>query len=201
MYLWRRMTDEQRQAALRERQANRRPWHGPAHIQSDTSLYLLTAACYEHAHIIGASPERMVEFEKELLEALHARCEQVFAWIVLPNHYHALVKTADVKAAIAEIGLVHGRTSYRWNGEDNQRKRHDWHRCAETAMKSERHYWATLNYVLNNAVRHGYVERWQDWPYSNAEDYLAAIGRERAEAIWRDFPILDFGADWDPPEL
>ena len=24
-------------------------------------------------------------------------------------------------------------------------------------MKSERHFWATLNYVLHNAVRHGYV--------------------------------------------
>jgi putative transposase len=54
---------------------------------------------------------------------------------------------------------------------------------------------------LHNAVRHGYVERWQDWPYSNATHYLAEVGREEAERRWREYPVLDYGNDWDPPEL
>ena len=68
-------------------------------------------------------------------------------------------------------------------------------------MKSERHFWATLNYVLHNAVRHGYVERWQDWPYSNAAQYLMDVGHEVAAERWREYPILDYGAEWDPPNL
>jgi putative transposase len=68
-------------------------------------------------------------------------------------------------------------------------------------MKSARHFWATLNYVLNNAVRHGYVERWQDWSYSNAVQYLAEVGHDEAERRWREYPVLDYGKDWDPPEL
>ena len=68
-------------------------------------------------------------------------------------------------------------------------------------MKSERHFWATVNYVLHNAVRHGYVERWQDWPYSSAAQYLAEVGREEVEHRWHQYPLLDYGADWDPPEL
>jgi putative transposase len=68
-------------------------------------------------------------------------------------------------------------------------------------MKSERHFWATLNYVLHNAVRHSYVERWQDWPYSSAAQYLEEVGREEAERRWREYPVLDYGNDWDPPEL
>ena len=88
----------------------------------------------------------------------------------------------------------------RWNGEEDCRGRQVWHRAVETAIKSEGHFWARINYVLHNAVRHGYAQRWQDWPYSNAAPYLAEVG-ERAERRWRKYPLLDYGKDWDPPEL
>jgi len=57
-----------------------------------------------------------------------------------------------------------------------------------------------LNYVLHKSVRHGYVERWQDWPYSNAAQFLEEVGRDLAERRWREYPILDYGKDWDAPE-
>jgi putative transposase len=68
-------------------------------------------------------------------------------------------------------------------------------------MKSERHFWASVNYVLHNAVRHRYAERWQDWPYSNAAEYLEDVGRDLAERRWREYPILEYGNHWDPPDL
>jgi putative transposase len=164
-------------------------------------LYLVSAACYEHHHVIGISPGRMGAFEADLRDAAAERAERIFAWNVLPNHYHILVETPDIPGLINGLGRLHGRTSFRWNGEENCRGRQVWHRAAETAMKSERHFWATLNYVLHNAVRHGYVGRWQDWPYSNAAEYLDEVGRAEAERRWREYPTLDYGEDWDPPAL
>jgi putative transposase len=201
MYCWRRMTPEQREAVLEERKRYPRPWHGPPHFVHESGLYLFSAACYEHHPVIGVSPRRMAEFESELLGTIQEWTQTIFAWAVLPNHYHLLAQTANVTDLLHALGRLHGRTSFRWNGEDACRGRQVWHRAAETAMKSERHFWATLNYVLHNAVRHGYVERWQDWPYSNAAQYLEEVGREEAERRWREYPILDFGKDWDPPEL
>ncbi len=64
-------------------------------------------------------------------------------------------------------------------------------------MRSERHFWATVNYVHNNPIKHGYVDGWQDWPFSNAAQYLDQVGREKAEEIWREYPVLDYGKDWD----
>jgi len=64
-------------------------------------------------------------------------------------------------------------------------------------MKSERHFLATLNYVHHNAVHHGYVERWQDWPWSSAREFLEQVGYERAERLWKEYPILDYGKKWD----
>ncbi len=68
-------------------------------------------------------------------------------------------------------------------------------------MRSDRHFWATLNYVHHNPVRHGYVARWAEWPWSSASDYLAQIGVEAAKRIWTGFPIRDYGKDWDKPEM
>src|SRR5688572_17098399 len=80
--------------------------------------------------------------------------------VVLPNHYHVLVETRDVLALLRDIGKMHGRTSFHWNGEDTQRGRQVWFNCAETSMKSDRHFWATLKLCASNPVYHGYVEQW-----------------------------------------
>jgi putative transposase len=201
MYLWRRMTPKRREATLEERKRYPRPWHGPPHYASESNLYLLSAACYEHQPVIGVSPQRMAEFESALLKTTAENAQTVFAWVVLPNHYHLLVESADILALLEVHGHLHGRTSFQWNGEDARRGRQVWHRAAETAMKSEGHFWASLNYLLHNAVRHGYAERWQDWPYSNALEYLEDVGRDLAERRWREYPILEYGNVWDPPEL
>lgn len=141
----------------------------------------------------------MRQFENDLVELLHHDCQQVFAWIVLPNHFHSLVDTSDVRRLLHSLGKHHGRKSYYWNCEDEKKGRQVWCNAAETAMKSEGHFYASLNYVLHNSVYHGYVEKWTDWPYCNAESYLEAMGREKAMRIWNAYPLYHYGKDWDPP--
>ena len=68
-------------------------------------------------------------------------------------------------------------------------------------MRSEAHIYATVNYIHHNPVHHGYVERWQEWPYSSAADYLESVGGDEAARRWREYPILDFGKGWDDPEM
>ena len=201
MYRWREMSPEQRQRTLAYRRENRLPWHSVPHYEGETSYYLITAACYEHRPVIGETCQRMEDFERQLVETAESHSTHVFAWIVLPNHYHFLVRTTHVKRLLKGLGKLHGRTSFEWNGEDDRRGRKVWCNAAETAMKSEGHFWASFNYVLHNAVRHGYVPRWQDWPYSNAEQYLAQVGRETAIRRWQAYPLFDYGKDWDPPDL
>ena len=99
------------------------------------------------------------------------------------------------------IGQLHGRTSFEWNGQDNTRGRKVWYRCVERSMRNERHRWATLNYIHNNPVHHGYVQRWQDWPFGSAIEYLEHVGAEQAGEIWRKYPVLDYGKGWDDPDL
>lgn len=198
MYAWRKMSETQRKTAEEYRRVQRYPKHSLPHFDSDEEChYLLSATCYEHAMIIGKSPERMTETEQEILSICQTFCIAVYAWCFLPNHYHILLKTARMKDLRKEIGLFNGRSSFKWNGDDDERGRKVWHNCLERKMRSERHFYATINYVLHNPVHHGYVDRWEEWPWSNAKEYLGKTGRETAIARWKEYPILDYGKGWD----
>jgi putative transposase len=193
-YLWRRLSPEAREVLLKYRKRLRRPWHRPPHYDQGNIHYHLVGACYEHQPYIGQSPERMAEFCELLLEALPA---SPTAWCVLPNHYHVLIRLSDIKETITLLGMLHGSTSFRWNAEETARGRKVWHSVSDRGMRNGDHFWATLNYIHHNPVKHGYVDRWTDWPFSSAGDYLEEVGREQAVEIWKSFPLYDYGKGWD----
>jgi putative transposase len=197
MYRWRKLSEDDQAALLHHRQQLQRPWHSPPHFVEGPARFHLTAAYYEHADIIGSSPDRMTAFSNDLLTTLTEAGVNTHAWCLLPNHYHLLVQVPDLKAVIATLGRLHGRSSYSWNGEDGWRGRKVWGAPADRAIRNDAHFWATLNYIHNNPVKHGYVKHWQDWPFSSAADYLTSVGRDEAVRVWKAFPILDYGSGWD----
>ena len=95
------------------------------------------------------------------------------------------------------LGQFHGRSSFEWNGRDQKRGRHCWYNAFDRYIRSDRHFYASLNYVNHNADHHGYVEKWLDWPWSSAEEFLEQTGREEAARLWHDYPLLDYGKKWD----
>ena len=103
----------------------------------------------------------MDNFSRDLLAVFAAHSRQTFAWCVLPNHYHALVEAPDAKALLRDLGLLHGRTSHAWNGEEQARGRKVFFRAVERAMRSDRHYWhAELRPSQSSATRlRGAVDR------------------------------------------
>ncbi len=201
-YRWRQLTAKQRAELLAWRKTHGYPWHSPSHRADVGHLHFhITAACLEHQPYIGHSPARLDSFTREMLALLMAHADQIFAWCVLPNHYHALIETPDILGLLRALGRFHGRTSYIWNGEDGARGRQVFFRTVERAMRSDRHFWATLNYVHHNPVHHGYVKRWTDWPWSSAAEFLARTDPDEAKRIWREYPLDDYGGGWDDPAL
>ncbi len=200
MYKWKQLTPEQREEVLAFRIQQRRPWHCPPTLFNEGQFHL-SAACYQHAPHLGREAARMADFSQRLLQTMDEKNAIVFAWCILPNHYHLLAATENLRALKKEIGRLHGRTSREWNLAEDATGRTVWHNCADRGIRSARHFWATINYIHNNPVHHGYVQRWDEWPYSSAREYLETIGREEAKAIWQEYPVLDYGQGWDDPEL
>jgi len=196
MCSYRKLTAEQQQAVVEERRRRGFPWHRPPHLDAPNEFRIITATCFEHQEILVTS-ERLLWFEAELLKLFTELSVPCAAWCVLPNHYHALVQIADIKSFGKALGRLHGRTSFLMNQEDNQRGRKVWCNYEDRCMRSEAHYYTCLNYIHNNPVKHGYVQKWQDWPWSSVHWYLATKGREWMLDLWRSHPVLDFGAGWD----
>jgi putative transposase len=198
MYDYRKLTPEQKVEAVEYRRLHEQPLHSPPHLDFiGQRQFFITATCFEHKHHIGRRHERMTDFEANLLAGCQKFATSIYAWCVLGNHYHVLLRTDDIEALRHELGLLHGRSSYYWNGEENQRGRQVWFNCFDRVIKSHRHFWASVNYIHHNPVQHGYVDRWQDWPWSSAASFLERVGHETASKIWREFPILDYGKKWD----
>lgn len=198
MYDWRKMSEAEREKALKERKARRLPWHAPPHFEYEHNhRFIVSAACFEHKAIIGESKERMAECESALIQICEVLDVRLYAWCVLPNHYHLLVRTDAIKELLRKIGNFHGSSSYKWNGEDSARGRTVWFRAVERSMRSVRHYFASLNYIHHNPVKHGFTSSWQEWPFSSAAEYLEKVGKEKAVEIWSEYPILDYGIGWD----
>jgi putative transposase len=196
MYDFRKWTPDQRKAAINERLLAGFPSHSPPHVDVPDRWRLITAACYEHKHILSSS-ERIQWFENELLVHFRNQSLECAGWVVLSNHYHALVKIPNIDKFGKSLGQLHGRTSFEMNRMDEQAKRKCWFRFSDRCMRNERHFLVTLNYIHNNPVKHGYVKKWSDWPYSSFHWYLENKGREWLVDVFREYPVLDYGAKWD----
>jgi len=196
MYRYRSLTPAQKLAILAERRERGFPWHSPPHLEAPGEFRIVTGACFEHRSILD-STERRQWFAEELLKSLAEMDVTCAAWCVLPNHYHVLVRIVRIKEFTVGIGRLHGRTSYEMNREDSKRGRRIWYRCADRCMRSERHFYASVNYIHNNPVKHGYVKRWQHWPFSSAHAYLEEKGRDWLLRVWREYPLYNYGDGWD----
>jgi putative transposase len=196
MYSYRKLTAAQQRALVVERRERGFPWHGPPHPEAPGEFRIVTGACYEHRHILH-SDQRLRWFEQELHTVLKSLGTPCAAWVVLPNHYHVLVRINEMREFSTAIGRLHGKTSFEMNREDGRRGRRVWYRCQDRCMRSEGHFFATLNYIYNNPVKHGYAKQWQDWQYSSVHSYLQQNGRDWLLSHWRTFPILEYGRGWD----
>lgn len=197
MYRWRKLSPEQRRETLANRKLQRHPWHSPPHTRQSKGLYLLSATCYEHRAWIGQTDGRMDRFSADLLETLLAGSLRIDAWVVLPNHYHAVVLTEYFPALLHALGRLHGRSSFMWNRQDDARGRKVWFNVLERAITDDAHHLRAIHYLHNNPVKHGHAKKWDEWKWSSARDYIERLGRKEVKRRWNEHPLLDFGQGWD----
>ncbi|NDJ21213.1 transposase [Nostoc sp. B(2019)] len=208
MYEYRKLTTEQKAELVEYRLSQGYPPHSPPHEVRDKQFYLLTVACYEHkCHINTASRRQQlldIIFDKFCASGDQERSAEapttnlrICAWVILPNHYHLLVQVVNFDVLSDLFRRIHGLVSRQWNIEDNVTKRKIWYRWNDRAIRSERHYYATINYIHYNPVKHGLVKSPYDWVESSVHWYLQVCGRQWLRDCWTEYPVRDYGSDWD----
>jgi putative transposase len=177
-YEYQKLSLKEREEIIRYRSERGYPFHAPPHPFRDNGAYLISAANFEHQAIMR-SPNRRTEFEISLLNSIKEITEDLFAWVVLPNHYHFLIAVQSLNTVSSVLKHLHGTTSREWNIEDNLTgKRRVWYKFADTYIRNDSHLQVTFNYIHYNPVKHGYVDDPYDWPWSSLLIYDKDRGRD-----------------------
>ena len=195
MYQYRKLTKEQQNQLVKERLQKKHPSHTPPHLIINQPYYLITAACYEHKHRLNTVKRRQFLFE-QITQILTKQNIQIGAWVILPNHYHFLISNVNFVWLSKELRLIHGRTAYQWNLEDGVKGK-IWCSYSDRAIRSEKHYYTVLNYIHYNPVKHGFANSPYDWKHSSVHKYLQEKGRDWLRSCWVEYPIKDYGQEWD----
>jgi hypothetical protein len=109
-YEYRHMTPEERAAVLEERRQRGYPLYSPPHPYRESGWYCITAANYEHVHVM-ASSSRLTAFEDQLLSELADVQAEIGGWIILTNHYHSPVDLQALEPISIALKHLHGTTA------------------------------------------------------------------------------------------
>ncbi len=165
--------------------------HHPPHIYLDDTWYMITGAIYQKRRLL--QPEGYKDLLRDQLKLLTIEFDfQLAAWVILDNHYHLLIKSRVGAALPGFFGRLHGHTSHALNGRDGARGRQVWHNYWDTCIRSDADYWTHFNYAHHNPVKHGYVSRSEDWPFSSYHYYLKQKGEDWLADAFRRYPVVDF---------
>ncbi len=145
-----------------------RNWpHSPAHHLRDAGTYIVTAGTYKKVAVFKG-PNRLTVLTNHILELADRYEWSLQAWAVFPNHYH-LVGDSQIPESLRNfLRHLHSVTAIEVNKWDGTPGRRVWFEFWETLITFPRAYFARLNYVHQNAIRHGLVRLASQYPWCSA---------------------------------
>lgn len=167
--------------------------HNPPHLFLPNTLYMLTASIYQHEPLM-LTARRKLECLESFLKAAEIYKWQVIAWVVLHDHYHAIVQSPENAKTLSKFaGSYHSFTARRWNDEEKLPARMVWRNYWDTCLRSESDYYTRLRYVFWNPVKHGLSNTPEEYRFSNCREFLLN---------WQvDFNFTDVHEVSDVPEF
>jgi putative transposase len=114
-------------------------------------------------------------YYRDLLAAACAAADvECWAYVLMPNHIHAILVPSDVDGLRAALAPVHRR----YAGVVNARRRktgHFWQGRYGAAVMDEAHLMAAFRYILRNPVAAKLVTSPHKWKWSSAAAYLKKV--------------------------
>ena len=146
--------------------------HNPPHWFLPNTFYMLTACTYQR-ELLMLSSKRKVEWLEAFLKSAEIYKWTVIAWVILHDHYHAIVKSPEKAENLSKfVASYHKFTARKWNDEDSANGRKVWWNYWDTCLLSENDYYTRLRYVFWNPVKHGLTDTPDEYEFSNYRHFL-----------------------------
>jgi len=165
------------------------PWpHAPTHRLSGHGAYFVTASTYRKAHHFR-TPQRLDVLQRGLLTVAGKFGWELEAWAVFSNHYHFVAHSPNgskgTNSLSQMLGILHTRTAAWINRVDNMPDRKVWHNFWDTKLTYEKSYLARLNYVHQNAVKHGLVPVANQYAWCSARWFEGIASPAMVRSLYR----------------
>jgi len=142
--------------------------HAPMHYLSERGAYIVTAGTYCKVEFLN-SPSRLDLALNTLLSCAREFGWRLQAWAVMANHYHFIALSGPRSHNLRlMIGKIHMTTAKTLNILDQAQRRKVWHQYWESRITFKKSYFARLNYVNQNPVRHGVVDKAETYRWCSA---------------------------------
>ncbi len=124
-------------------------------------------ACIEKRNNYFLSEEAFKIHEGHLLRALSQHHCASEVYLFMPDHLHVIIAGLDPDADIYGAMRVFKQYSGFWFGR-NQRDVHWQEDFYDHILRQEDDLAKLITYILNNPVRAGICERWNDYPFKGS---------------------------------
>ncbi|HES59261.1 MAG: transposase [Calditrichaceae bacterium] len=149
--------------------------HNPPHLLLNGAKYWVTGSAFKHNPYFKEK-----EIKYKMMDVLCTTAEklhwQIDDWVILDNHYHLMLESPDTKLndhnpkTIANFMNNFHRFSALWmrkNCGSLKNVKNIFFNYWDTCITYERSYFARLNYLYFNPVKHGYVQHPSEYPYGS----------------------------------
>ncbi len=148
------------------------PRHTPPHWFVPNAIYMVTGATlYQKPWLDSAEKKR--HFCETLMERSSLLSWAIEAWAVMSNHYHFVARAPeDATTLKALVQGIHSISAKFVNKLDRASGRRIWYNYWDSCITHDTSYFARLNYVHQNPVKHGLVEEAVEYPFCSYKWFL-----------------------------
>jgi putative transposase len=156
----------------------------PVHRFESDGIYMVTGATLQKEHVF-ADQAKLTLLQNELLTLARTYQWQLEAWAVFVNHYHFVARrNSESRSLDRFLRHLHANTSRKVNKLDDCVGRQTWHNFWDKKLTYERSYFARLNYVHQNAVKHGLVTLASNYPWCSAAWFERTVSSAVVKTIY-----------------
>ena len=144
---------------------------------------------------IYISKENFRFFMDRLCEYVLGAHAELFAYVLMPNHYHLLVHilTDDFGEAYRRFSISYAKSFNKVFGRVGSLYRG---RFTSHLVYDEAYLHRVSRYIHINPVKDGFVSRPDEWPYSSYSDYVTSCG----SGLANPWPVLSGFGNLSTPQ-
>ena len=160
--------------------------HTPNHLFLDRTMYFVSGAIYQKRHLLAQQEHKNLVLQYLREYSVRLGWELLY-WVILDNHYHVMLRSLHGNDLTQLFRAIHSRSAIDIHRVTRCEKP-VWWNYWDYCPRNEHDAMIRINYLLNNPVKHGYVSKLHDYPFSSFHAEFEKRGRDALARQFQDYP-------------